>query len=132
MIWRRHIPSCQSKDPLDVRCGCPIYQEYRVNGKRFRRSLKTRNWQKALADARRQELEGFVEKTKSPSIDQACEKFLEDANARHLKPPTVYKFDLLFRQMKQYAADLGLVFVHDFNLDQLRQFRAGWTNKNEA
>jgi len=57
---------------------------------------------------------------------------MEDARARDLKPPTLYKFDLLFRQMKQYAAGLGLVFVHDFDLDQLRQFRASWTNVNEA
>ncbi len=124
IIWRRHVPPCESTDHSDIRCGCPIYQEYRVGKRRFRRSLKTRNWQK--------ELEGFVEKTKSPTIDQACDKFIEDANARHLKPPTLYKFDLLFRQLKQFAADLGLVFVHDFDLDQLRQFRATWTNVNEA
>jgi integrase/recombinase XerD len=132
IIWRRHVPPCESTDHSDTRCGCPIYQEFRVGKKRFRRSLKTRNWQRALAEARRKELEGFAEKTTSPTIEQACDKYVEDAKARQLKPPTLYKFDLLFRQLKEFAADLGLVFVGDFNLDYLRQFRARWTNVNEA
>ncbi len=120
IIWRRHVPPCESTDHTDTRCGCPIYQEYRVGKKRLRRSLKTRNWQKALAEARRKELEGFVEKTQSPTIEQACDKYVEDAKARHLK------------QLKQFSTDQGLVFVSDFDLDRLRQFRAKWTNENEA
>jgi integrase len=132
VLWRRHVLSCQSKNRTDPRCGCPIFLEYRAGKKRIRKSLKTRNWQKALAEARRKELEGFTEKPTSPSIEEACEKYVEDAKARHLKPPTLYKFDLLFRQLKQFATDQGLVFVSNFNLDYLRQFRATWTNKNKA
>jgi len=41
--------------------------------------LKTRNWQKALAEARQKELEGFKQKTKSPTIEQACDKYSGDA-----------------------------------------------------
>ena len=132
IIWRRHVAPCESTDHSDMRCGCPIYQEFRVNGKRFRRSLKTRNWQKALAEARQNELRGFTEHTKSPTVEQACDKYIEDAKARHLKEPTLYKFTLLSRQLKEFAADKGLVFVSDFDLDRLRQFRATWANKNEA
>jgi integrase/recombinase XerD len=132
IIWRRHVAPCESTDHADSKCGCPIYQEYRVNQKRFRRSLKTRNWQKALAEARQKELEGFKQKTQSPTIEQACDKYLEDAKARELREPTLYKFRLLFRQLKQFATDKGLVFVSDFNLDNLRQFRATWINKNES
>ena len=63
IIWRRHVTPCESTDHSDTKCGCPIYQEYRVSGKRLRRSLKTRNWQKALAEARRKELERLQGKT---------------------------------------------------------------------
>jgi integrase/recombinase XerD len=132
ILWRRHVAPCDSIDPTDPRCGCPIYQEYRVGRKRFRRSLKTRNWQKALAEARQKELEGFKEKPKSPMIEQACDKYLDDVKARDLREPTIYKFKLLFRQLKEFALEKGLVFISDFDLDSLRQFRATWPNKNEA
>jgi integrase len=117
---------------LDSRCGCPIHTDYRVNGKRYRRTLKTTNWQKALADARKRELEGFQEKPKPPPIEQACDKFLADAKARELREPTLYKFRLLFKQLQQFAKDKGLVFMSDFDLDKVRDFRATWPNKNES
>jgi integrase/recombinase XerD len=132
IIWRRHVAPCESTDNTDPRCGCPIYQEYRVGKKRFRRSLKTRNWQKALAEARQRELDGFKQKIQSPTIEQACHKFIQDGEARGLREPTLYKFRLLFKQLKQFAADKGLVFVSDLTVDEVRQFRASWPNKNFA
>lgn len=132
IVWRRHVAPCESTDTADPRCGCPIYQEYRVGKKRFRRSLKTTNWQKALSDARKKELEEFKEKPRSPTVDQACEKFIQDGEARGLREPTLYKFRLLFKQLKQFAADKGLVFVSDLTVDDVRAFRASWPNKNFA
>jgi integrase/recombinase XerD len=132
IIWRRHGTSCESTDATDPRCGCPIYEEFRANKKRFRRSLKTTNWQKALSDIRKKEIGGFEEKPKAPTIEQACEAYLTDAKARELREPTLYKFRLLFRQMKDFANNHGLVFVSDFNIDNVRKFRASWPNKNFA
>jgi integrase len=117
---------------MDPRCGCKIYEEYRVNGKRFRRTLKTTNWQKALADARKKELDGFKSPAKSPTIEQACDKYLEDAKARELRDSTLYKFRLLFKRLQDFARDKGLVYVSDFDLDKLRDFRSSWPNKNES
>jgi hypothetical protein len=76
IIWRRHVIPCDSTDPTDPRCGCPIYEEFRVNKRRFRRSLKTTNWQKALADIRKKEIGGLEEKPKAPTIERACEAYL--------------------------------------------------------
>ena len=132
IIWRRHVPPCQSEDRNDPRCGCPIHYDHRVNGKRVRRTLKTTNWQKALADVRRKEIEGFQDVPKSPLIDQACDAYLKDAEARELREPTLYKFQLLFRQMKEFAKAEGLVYVSDFNVDNVRRFRQSWPNKNFA
>jgi len=77
-------------------------------------------------------IEGFKQRTTSPTIEQACDKYLADAKARELREPTLYKFRLLFRQLQEFAKNEGLVFVSDFNLDNLRQFRASWPNKNFA
>jgi integrase len=117
---------------MDPRCGCPIYAEYRVNKRRFRRTLKTTNWQKALADARKKEMEGFKEKVTSSTVEQATDAFLADAKARELREPTLYKFRLLFRQMKSFADAHGLVYVSDFNILNVRKFRESWPNKNMA
>lgn len=135
ILWRRHTETCKSKDRTDPRCGCPIYGEFRVGPRKHRRkirkSLQTTNWQKAIADARREELQG-VEKAKSPTIDEACEKYLQDATARGLREPTLYKFRLLFRQLREFSTAQGLVFVSDFTIDDVRRFRASWVNKNFA
>jgi len=133
IVWRRHVAPCESIDRCDPRCGCPIYQEFRVGAKRFRKTLKTRNWQKALADARRIELEGFTNKPKpSPVIAEATEKFLADAQARDLKEASLDKFRLVFKHLQAFAADKGLVFMSDFDLSNLREFRATWKNQNES
>jgi site-specific recombinase XerD len=46
--------------------------------------------------------------------------------------PTLYKFHLLFKQLKEFCADKGFVFVSDLSVDDVRAFRASWTNKNFA
>lgn len=133
ILWRRHVPACPVKNRDEMReCSCPIYKEYRINGRKFRGSMRTRNYQKALATVRREEVDGIKQLTTSPLIKDACDKYLQDAQARDLKDPTLYKFRLLFRQLQEIAEDKGLVLVSDLNLDNLRQFRATWPNKNEA
>jgi len=72
------------------------------------------------------------EKTTSPEIKDACDKYLLDATARGLKEPTLYKFRLLFRQLQDFSAQQGIVFISDFTSDNIRSFRATWPNKNFA
>jgi integrase/recombinase XerD len=133
IIWRRHTPRCTSTDKSDPRCGCPIYQEFRVGKRRHRLTLKTRNWQKALAEIRRQEIEGVEKlKPKGISIGAATDKFIADAEARGLREPTIYKFKLLFNQLKAFADHNGYIYIGDLGVDNLRQFRATWPNKNES
>ena len=113
-------------------CSCPIFKEWRVAGVKHRKSMKTGNYQKALAIIRQEEITGIKRLTTSPAIKDECDKYIQDAEARELKEPTLYKFRLLFRQLQDFATDKGLIFISDLNLDNLRQFRATWPNKNEA
>jgi integrase len=65
------------------------------------------------------------------SIETACEEFLSDARARGLKEEsTVYKYRLLFGQLKSFARDTGLRLLRELDLSMLRKFRASWTNEN--
>jgi integrase len=67
-----------------------------------------------LADVRRKEIEGFQDTPKSPLIEQACDACIKDAEARELREPTLYKFRLLFRQMKEFAHTEGVVYVGNY------------------
>jgi integrase/recombinase XerD len=67
-----------------------------------------------------------------PTVKDACEKFIADAEARGLRESTVYKFRLLFRRLQEFAQSNGLRYLSEFDIDQLRQFRATWPNRNFA
>lgn len=131
-VWRRHVPPCEKTNREQTDCKCPIYVDWRVGSQRIRKSLKTRNWQKAIATARRMEIDGFKDTGTSPTIVDATKKYLADAEARELRDPTLYKFRLLFRQLEEFAQNKGLVFVSDFDVERVRQFRQSWTNRNFA
>jgi len=133
VLWRRHVPGCTVEHREEMRqCECPIFKEWRVGGKRYRQSMKTGNYQKALAIYRKEERDGIKQLTTSLGIKDACDRYIQDAQARDLKDPTLYKFRLLFRQLQEFADDKGLVFISDLNIDNLRQFRATWPNENES
>jgi integrase/recombinase XerD len=64
-------------------------------------------------------------------IEAACEDFLSNARARGLKEDsTVYKYRLLFEQLKAFTRDNGLRFLRELDLPTLRKFRASWANEN--
>jgi integrase len=91
-----------------------------------------RDWTKAQQRVREIEAEGFAGASESPTITDACDRFIADAEARQLREPTIYKYRLLFRQLQEFANANGLVFISDFNLEWVRKFRESWKNRNVA
>jgi integrase len=63
-------------------------------------------------------------------VEQATKEFLRDAEARSLRASTLYKYRLLFAQMKVFASNAGFRFLKEFDLAMLRRFRAAWPNRN--
>jgi integrase len=47
-----------------------------------------------------------------------------------LRPPSVYKYKLLFKQLKAFAEDKGLRYIVECDVEVLRAFRESWVNKN--
>jgi integrase len=93
--------------------------------------LDTREWEKAQGIIREWEAEGTQAAEPEPvTIAQAWEEFLADAKARNLREPTLYKYDLLSRQMARFATDQGIRFLRELDLPVLRKFRATWPNEN--
>lgn len=132
-IFRRHLKRCpRRKDGRRYRgCRCPVWVDGHLNGEEIHKSLGTRDWQKAQRIVREWEAEG--KKSKEPesvTIEQACKVFLEDAAARNLREPTIYKYRLLFRRLKEFADRKGLRLIRQIDLSAAREFRASWPNRN--
>ena len=125
-VYKRHVPPCPQRSRGYRRCNCPCWIEGTVEGKYYRKSLKTRSWERASKLARDIE-EG---KTHSVSIEDATASFVRDAEARGLRPPSIYKYRLLFKQLKAFAENEGIRFVSECDVVTLRRFRESWVNKN--
>jgi len=76
------------------------------------------------------EAEGSQPEDPDPPItlQGACLDFIEDARARNLTEATISKYELLFRRLREFAMDRGLIYLTDFNVRSLRRFRATWTD----
>jgi integrase/recombinase XerD len=106
-----------------------VWIEGTLEGKFLRRSLKTRSWTRATVLLRELEDGGAAQKI---TITQATDSFLADAKARKLRPPSLYKYELLFRQLQEYAEKEGLRYLAELDIETVRRFRASWTNRNFA
>ena len=153
-IYRRHLKNCEHRGEGRKyrRCRCPLWADGFLNKVEIRKSLGLRDWTKAQELVREWESErDAVEtvrdeaksglpgrscsgmgnaKTAPPTVKGSCEKFITDAEARGLRESTLYKFRLLFKQLQEFAQANGLCYLDEFDLDQLRRFRATWPNRN--
>jgi integrase/recombinase XerD len=125
-IYKRHAAPCPQKSRQYRRCNCPCWVEGTVEGKYYRKSLKTRNWERATKLARE------IEEGKKPrvTITEATDAFVRDAEARGLRPASVYKYRLLFKQLKAFSKKEGLQLLSECDVETLRRFRESWINKN--
>jgi integrase len=98
-----------------------------LNGVEMRKTLETRDWEKAQETIRDWEAEGApVPEAKPASIEDACKQFEIDAKARGLREPTLKKYRALFRQLQVFAKHKGLLFLKQWDLATVRDFRAAW------
>src|SRR6516165_8895655 len=129
-IYRRHQKECahRSEGRKYRRCRCAIWVDGFLEGREIRKSLDTGNWEKAQDIVREMEATGREPKpVQEPMTIQAAEdKFLEDTKAQKLSESTVYKYRLLFKQLKAFAERRGLRFLIEVDLPMLDDFRSGW------
>jgi integrase/recombinase XerD len=134
-IYRRHQKDCehQGDGRSYRRCRCVIWVDGTLAGLEIRKSLHTRDWQKAQDIVRQWEAEGRrVEEAQPTTVKEACGKFMADAEARGLREPSLYKYRLLFCRLQDFAAREGIKWLYECDLDFLRRFRASWPNRNIA
>jgi integrase/recombinase XerD len=129
-IHRRHIQTCRHTSRRTRKCTCPIWIDWRINGRRIQRPIGTRDWNIAQLRAREMEADGVVKNVLPTTIEDACERFIADAKVRGLREASLYKYGLLFRHLQAFAASRGISFLAGLQTDQLRAFRESWPNKN--
>jgi integrase/recombinase XerD len=129
-IYRRHNPArCNHTERTWRRCSCPLWVDGALRGKRHHKTLKTRNWDDAQKKVQRLEAEGKPDPALK-TIQEGTDAFIRDAEARGLRPPSVYKYTLLFKQLKLFSDDKGLRYISECDVEFLRAFRESWKNRN--
>lgn len=129
-VYRRHNPArCEHTERTWRRCSCPLWVDGTLSGRRYHKTLKTRNWEAAQKLTQTLEASGKPEPT-AKTIQEATDAFIRDAEARGLRPPSVYKYKLLFKQLKTFSEEKGLRHITECDVETLRAFRESWANKN--
>jgi integrase/recombinase XerD len=131
-IYRRHHKKCPyRKDGRKrAKCNCRVWVDGFLNGIEIRKSLGTRNWEKATDIARRWEAGEDPQTTQAKpeptTLNEGWDIFIADLLARNLSKSTIRKYHLLYRQMSRFASSKGLQFVKQFDLPFLTEFRCCW------
>jgi integrase/recombinase XerD len=134
-IYRRHRKECahKSEGRKYRRCRCPIWVDGFLGGQEIRKSLDTPDWQKAQDELRQWEAEGAIPSgDELMTIEQAKIDFLADAKARKLKPSSIYRYTMLFRQLEQFTKHGGIRYLKDLDTPTLRRFRSSWKDGDLA
>jgi integrase len=63
------------------------------------------------------------------SLEKACSEFIKDAESRELQESTLRKYRQLVKQMRAFATSDGRLFVNQWGLETMRQFRQSWRDK---
>lgn len=131
--YRRHLKECTfagKKKTPNNKCKCPVW----CNGTlpqesgRVRCSLNTGDWQAACKRISEMEVAGEIPKDMRVLVTTAIESFMEDCKARGLVRDTLKKYDVVLFQMEQFAKQVGITYVHEFDPPLCRTFRASWAD----
>ena len=117
--YRRHTKECRFTSAGNRKCKCPIWIDGRIAGKRVRKALKTRSWEAAHTLLRKWENEGVPSRI---SVKEALEEFMKYLRARNLRAPSVYKYELLEKELnEEFSGGLDGISVQD-----LRRYQNSW------
>lgn len=127
-LYRRHLPGCahKARNRRFNKCKCPIWVQGSLAGEYVRRSLDIASWQAASERVHEWEAAGGIGaiRPEIPSIAEAIEKYISDAEGRGLNPESVKKVrDVIVRRFKSFCDDRGYRQLRQLGVDQIRDFR---------
>ena len=136
-IYRRHRKDCEhrSEGRAYRRCKCPLWADGLLGKTDIRKSLGTADWNRATEIVRGWESEKAVmpKGDEGPAtIKAATLAFETEAISRGLQGRTVYKYEFLFQQLKEFAEAQGIAYLKQLDVPMVRLFRASWKDHNMA
>jgi integrase len=127
-VYRRHRATCKfADDRVSKKCRCAIWATGTLDGKPYRQSLKTRNFERA--EQRKREIESGNAPAVQPkhiTITEAVERLIADSEARNLNRSTMAKYKLLAGRLRDFAVRERITDLRDFTHDHALAFRASW------
>jgi integrase len=128
-IYRRHTEKCKFVgDRVSKKCRCSLWATGTLEGQPYRKSLKTRSFERAQQLVRDIE-DGKAPETPSITLAHATAAFLADRQAQNRASDTIRKYRLLFSHLDKFAEGCNLGAIQDFTFEQLVAFRSGWIER---
>lgn len=120
-LYRRHRAGCKHTSRRYKSCSCPIWAQGVLRGEPVRKSLDLTNWEAASRLIIEWEIKGSSDK--AILVKDATQRFLDDCEARKLKPLTIKKYKVIKRVIDK---EFGELPVSKISVDDLRKFRESW------
>ena len=108
-LYRRHKKSCGHSAISYARCRCPIWVQGSLHGRWMRQSLDLSNWEDASKRIR--EWESGVKPPEEIPVKDAVQKFLDDAEARHLSEASIGKLKVVLEKQLVPFCGVCVIFV---------------------
>lgn len=120
--WRNHLLKCTHRDQgrAYVKCSCPVWADGTLHGQRYRKSLDTRDWARAIR--KMAELEDPTAPRLKP-VSDAIKAF--EQHILSLETSTQRKYKNVLRKFQEYCTAAGLHDVADATIERLDAYRAG-------
>jgi len=121
-IYRRHLESCKHRaaGAAYTKCSCPIWCDGELNGRRYRKSLGVRDWQRAMRKLAALESPDLIHYKEIPEAIAAFEQ-----HCAELEPSTRRKYRNVMTQFGAYCERIGLGDVGALSVEHLDAYRAG-------
>lgn len=120
-LWRRHTTACkhraQGRDY--TKCACPIWLEGRLEGRRIRESLETRDWARAVRLKAKREEELLGGRVRKP-ISEAVASFFEQIS---VETSTLKRYNRALEPLEAFLTGRGLRYIDQVTVEDLDAFR---------
>ena len=143
-LYRRHLTTCPHRAKAEnyTKCSCPIWCDGEINGDRVRHTLKTRDWQRAIRLAEREERPNMERTDLIPCAQSGCptrvergrcddhRRSINDAvqafrnHVQGLEFSTQRKYRNTVEHFRAYFERSNTADISDVTLEQLDAFRA--------
>ena len=115
-LKRRHRPSCRhrAKGEDYLNCDCPLWAKGIFDGRRYRRSLKTRDLQRAVKRL------ASLQSPDSPPVKPLAEATAAFVKHGHyLAEASLAKRKLRMTKLEEYAKTKGILYLSEFDLEHV-------------